>query len=162
MKYWSLLILSSLLFCSFQHSGNTDYWKVLRGIKNVQYKTLPSVEWTMCNFPHESTRINIERKIRTSCQFPKSAKRLHLKKIEITGWISCSLRRRKSMLVKMPFDLENMKNLPRLDEKVELNESFYEWAGKKVKVTGILKLNQEDGHRHCYLLENIEQIELAK
>ena len=162
MRNYALLIFCSLLFCSFQYHGEIDYWKALKGGKNVKYKTLPPVERLMCNFPYESTSISIERKIRTECQFPKSAQRLDLKKVQITGWVNCSLAIRRSILSRRPFDIKNIKKGSDLDEEIEMNASFYEWRGQKVKVTGTLRLNKEDGTRHCYILEDIEQIELVE
>jgi hypothetical protein len=55
-----------------------------------------------------------------------------------------------------------MEKVPSLDEEIELDGSFGEWQGKKVTITGILRLNQENGRRHFYILENIEQIEETK
>ena len=162
MKNWILLILSSLLFCSFQYSGDIDYWIALKGIKNVKYKKIPSTRWGICNSPFESTLINIERKIRTGCQFSEAAKKLDSKKIQIRGWISCSLAGRRSIVAKTPFDFENMEKVPSLDEKIELDTALHEWDGQKVSIKGTLRLNKEDGRRHCYLLEDIEQIELEK
>ena len=97
-----------------------------------------------------------------SCRFPKSAKQLGLKKIQITGWINRFRSGQKSMLVKTPFDLGNMEKSPSLDENIELDGSFDGWSGQKVRMTGILRLNPKNVYRHFYILENIEQIEWTK
>jgi len=44
------------------------------------------------------------------------------------------MRGEKSMLVKIPFDFENMEKIPSWDEKIELDGSFGEWQGKKVTI----------------------------
>ncbi|MFT5646451.1 MAG: hypothetical protein ACI976_001133 [Aureispira sp.] len=162
MKNYALLIFCSLLLCSFQYSGEIDYWKALKGVKNIKYGKYTSGGMKIGKIPARFKKISFGRTIRENCHFPKSAKQLDSKKIQITGWIDQSMGRRKYALAKRPFDLENMEKAPSLDEKIELDGSFKQWCGQKVRITGILRLNQENGRRHFYILENIEQIEGTK
>lgn len=162
MKNYTLFILCSLLLCSFQYSGEIDYWKALKGVKNIKYGKYTSSGVKIGKVPARFKKISFGRSIRESCHFPKWAKRFDSKKIQITGWIDQSMRRRKYALVKRPFDLENMEKAPSLDEKIELDGFFKQWCGKKVTITGILRLNQENSRRHFYILEKITQIEETK
>lgn len=156
MKNYTLILFCSLLFCSFQYNGTVDYWKALKGIKKIKYD-----KGVLCSIS-KSGEVYCGKLRRISCRFPKSAKQLHLKKVKIVGWINDSMGRGKSILVKTPFDLENIENVPSFDEKIELETYSPRWRGLKVRVTGVLRLNQEDGHRHAYLLEDIELIELVE
>jgi hypothetical protein len=162
MKNNVLLLFCSLLLCSFQYSGELDYWKALKGGKNIRYEKYTSSGVKIGKISSRFKKIKFGRNQRVSCQFPKSAKRLDLKKVQLVGWIYRLKGNQKSMLVKVPFDLKNMEKIPSLDEKVELDGCFGEWRAKKVSITGTLRLNQEDGCRHFYILENIERVELVK
>jgi hypothetical protein len=162
MKNYALLIFCSLLLCSFQYNGEIDYWKALKGVKNIQYGKYTSSGVKIGKIRARFKKISFGRSIRESCRFPKSAKQLDFKKIQITGWVIQLSRGRKYMLVKTPFDFDKMEKAPSLDEEIELDGSFGEWIDQKVTITGLLRLNEENGQRHFYLLENIEQIELAK
>ena len=156
MKNYALLIFCSLFLYSFEYNGEVDYWKALKGVKKVKYE-----KCVLCGMDR-SLKFSCHKHRRISCRFSKFAKQLDLKKIQITGWISQLRGGQKSVLAKTSFDLENMKKVPSLDEKVELEGSFKKWQGKRVTITGALRLNEEDGYRHFYILEDIKHIEWTK
>lgn len=128
MKKYLLVFGCMLLCCSFKYSGEIDYWKALKGIKNITYvqekKTFQGdlscyagVGFSYCSTDHNEPReIEIVTLRRKKWRFPKSARNLDFKKITLTGWLH-PLLVRNSLLIKEPIYTEGVVKFPALDEK---------------------------------------------
>jgi len=172
MKHCLLLICCSFLFYSFQYNGDIDYWKALKGIKNIRYQKKKLYKADLSYYSgrdfyydrsdfNELTEIKEPRINKRICQFPKSAKKLDFKKIQLTGWITL-IKPSKWILTKECFDIKNPNEWPGIDEKIILEGDFKNWKGQKITMREGFRLNKRDGNRSCYFLEKIEYIELAK
>lgn len=173
MKKYLLALSCILVCCSFRYSGEIDYWKALKGIKNIKYQKEKNTYqgnlscYSGCGFCYHHTDYNESKETvmailrRKRWQFPKTARVLDLKKIHLTGWLH-PLLIRNSILTKEPVYTEGEVQFPALDEKVALVGDFYKWSGKKIHIVGTLRLNKKNAYQDCYILENIEKIELVE
>lgn len=175
MNRYGYVLTASLMviLCAFGSSGNVNYWSALKGITKIVYHyhgtyegNLSTISWG--NFTERVDKLDempipfllksikeAKSKKTRSCKFPKSARKLKGKKINLNGWIT-ELPSTAYILTAAVFDPDNCLEWPASDERIELDGNYSKVLGKRVLVEGILILNKHDCSRAFYILEDVK------